>query len=565
MRRDGNDCDVCVIGCGGTGAVAASVLANAGAKVIALEAGPVWDPASLLPDELEGYAFGNVLGPKWNADQVRWLDPATGRLAAGLGLNMMNGVGGSTLHYAAHAWRFHDDDFRARSGTVDRYGPGKIPPGSTIADWPLSYYDLEPYYHKVEEAIGVAGIAGVLAAEPPASPVSTGEGNPFEAPRAAGYPMPPLRPHRFGLRIADAAGKLGYHPFIGPTAINSVPYGGRPPTNYCGFCLGHACRVDAKGSPLVTMLPRAIWSGNLEIVSDAEVLQLELDDSERRVSRVVYWHEDGPRTCRATLFVLAAYVFETVRLLLLSPSAAFPRGLLNRSGQVGRHFMAHRFDGLGCVFDDHLNRFAGPQGQRMVIDDLNGDNFDHSELGFIRGGQIFAPNEFHPIQDLSLIPPGVPAWGAGYKRHVKQYWDKTAILLTNVETLPYHANYLELDVSHPDSRGRPLLRARAGSFANERRLVNFLLTKMGELALAAGASRAWPLRTMVIPSQHDAGGTRMGPDPSSSVVDRDGKGHDLDNLYLTGPSVFPTSSGLNPSLTAQALAWRTADAMLARL
>lgn len=544
--------------------MAASVLANAGAKVVALEAGPVWDPTSLLPDELEGYAFGNVLGPKWNRDQVRWLDPATGRLGAGLGLNMMNGVGGSTLHYAAHAWRFHEDDFRARSNTETRYGRGKIPPGSTIADWPIAYSDLEPYYSKVENAIGVAGAAGVIATEP-RERAGAGPGNPFEAPRSDNYPMPALRPHRFGLLMAEAARTLGYHPFVGPTAINSVPYNGRPPTNYCGFCLGHACRIDAKGSPLVTMLPPAIWSGNLEIVSDAEVLNLQLDASERRVSKATYYHEGELKTCRAKFFVLAAYVFETVRLLLLSASATFPRGLLNRSGQVGRHFMAHRFDGLGCVFEEHLNRFAGPQGQRMVIDDLNGDNFDHSGLKFIRGGQVFAPNEFHPIQDLSLIPPGIPQWGPGYKQHIKRYWDKTAILLTNVETLPYHANYLELDLSQRDGWQRPLLRARAGSFANERRLVSFLLEKMQELALEAGARHAWPLRTMVIPSQHDAGGTRMGHDRSTSVVDGEGKGHDLDNLYIAGPSVFPTSSGLNPSLTAQALAWRTADTMLARL
>jgi gluconate 2-dehydrogenase alpha chain len=567
MSRDADIWDACIIGCGATGSIVSYVLAKAGVRVLALEAGPAWEPSELLPDELEGYAFENVLGPKWNAEPVVWHDPTTGEIGAGRGLNMMNGVGGSTLHYAGHAWRFHEDDFTARSATVARYGAGKLPAGSTLCDWPLRYSELEPYYAAVEQAIGVSGAAGVRqGAGHEGRSLAPGKGNPFEAPRSAEYPMPPLRPHRLGELIGKAAETLGYHPFIGPTAINSIDYGGRPATNYCGFCLGHACRIGAKGSPLVTVLPEALWTGNLEILSEAEAVRLELSDNGRAVSTVVYRHEGEIRRCRARIFVLAAYVFETVRLLLLSRNADFPAGLLNRSGQVGRHFMAHRFDGVACVFEsEELNRFAGPQGQRLVIDDLNADNFDHSSVDFIRGGQIFAPNEFHPIQDLSVVPPGVRDWGAAYRRHIKEYWNRTGLLLTNIETLPYHDNYLVLDDVRKDALGRPLIRARVGSYANERRMVTYLLGKMRELAFVAGAESAWELKSMVIPSQHDAGGARMGTDPETSVVNAAGRGHDLSNLYVVGPAVFPTASGLNPSLTAQALAWRTANEVLSTL
>ena len=156
------EADVCVIGCGGTGSIAAMVLAEAGAKVIALDAGPIWETPDFEPDELTAHGFGNDLGPKWNRSRVRWRDARTGLDTTRVGLDMMNGVGGSTIHYPAHAWRLHPADFRLRSNTIDRYGPEALPAGSTVADWPLSYEELEPYYARVERAIGVSGKAGVL-------------------------------------------------------------------------------------------------------------------------------------------------------------------------------------------------------------------------------------------------------------------------------------------------------------------------------------------------------------------------------------------------------------------
>ena len=557
---------MCVVGCGATGSVLAGVLARAGLRVIALEAGPVWDAEDdFVPDELESYAFANRLGPKWNSEPVIWEDYRRGVAGTGLGIHMMNGVGGSANHYAAHAWRFHPDDFRLRSAVIERYGKQAIPDASTVADWPLTYEDLEPYYRAMEETIGVSGRAGVLR-DPETSEITRQSGgNPFEGPRSSEYPMPPLRIHKIGSTVLGAAERLGLHPFVGPTAINSVSYRGRPATNYCGFCLGYGCRIAAKGSPMASILPEALWTGNLEIVPDTIAVRFNSGQSPGGINSVTVLNAGTIIEVEASIFVLAAYTFENVRLLLLSQDADHPRGIGNALGLVGKHFMTHRFDSLAMVYEDeYTNRFGGPQGQRVVVDDFNSENFDHTGLGFIAGAQIFAPSEFHPIQDLGLVPPGVKNWGREYRAYVKKYWNRTALLMSNVEVLPYEDNYLYLHESK-DSNGRPNMVAKISVGENEERLISFILERMKEIAEETGAKHAWPLRSMVVPSQHDSGGTRMGESPETGVVDSFGQVHGVANLFVTGPSVFPTASGLNPSLTAQALAWRTADRIVERM
>ena len=534
--------------------------------MVALEAGPMWERSDFIPDELESYAFLNHLGPKWNREPVLWEDSGSGLKGIGLGINMMNGVGGSTMHYSGHAWRLHPTDFKLRSTVRERYGEHVLEEGSTVVDWPIEYADLEPYYSKVERAIGVCGKAGVL--RDPIAPTGVRlelGGNPYEGPRSDEYPMPPLRVHRLGQLMWTAGERLGYHPFMGPTAINSVDYDGRPASNYCGFCIGYGCRIDAKGSPHVTVLPKALWTGNLDIVPNATVVALDVGEG-GRMAEVRFVHENQSHSLRAKVFFLCSYVFENVRLLLSSRNSNAPSGVANGMGLVGRHFMAHRYDSVGVLFrDEELNRFAGPQGQRVVIDDLNADNFDHAGLGFVAGAQIFAANEFHPIQDLAVVPPTRPAWGRAYKNFVRDRWNNLGQLLTNVEVLPHRDNYLSLDESRHGENGLALVKAVFTMHENEQRLVRFILDRMMELGYEAGAEECWEQPTALVPSQHDAGGTRMGESPLTSVVDGWCRCHEVPNLFILGPSTFPTSGGLNPSLTAQALAWRAAEHALSLL
>ena len=305
--------------------------------------------------------------------------------------------------------------------------------------------------------------------------------------------MPPLREHRLGRLIASAAERLGYHPFIGPTAINSVDYDSRPATNYCGFCLGYGCRIKAKGSPNVNVLPRALWTGNLEIIPEANVVGLDVDENSpgggpARLRAVRYVSEGETREVRAKLFMLASYTFENTRLLLHSRSSRFPNGLCNNSGQVGKHFMIHTFDSVAMWFDDQFTNRFGNHGQRICIDDLNADNFDHAGLGFIGGAQIFAPNEGHLIQDLGFTPPGVKFWGREYKDYVKEYWNRQGFLMTVLEVLPYESNFLELDPERTDEHGVPMIIANFSMQENEERLRAFMFEKMMEIAREAGAN-----------------------------------------------------------------------------
>lgn len=365
----------------------------------------------------------------------------------------------------------------------------------------------------------------------------------------------------------DATEKLGLHPFMGPLNINTEPYDGRPACTYCGFCMFFGCWNDAKGSTLVTTVPKALASGNVDISTFSKAVEVEVDDRGEVASINYLDANHNLQRISARAYVLAAYTFENVRLCLLSKSRLFPNELGNNRSLMGKYFLTHIYQVLAIIYDGvPLNRFAGPQGQRVVIDDFNGDNFDHSGLGFISGAQIFAHNEFHPISDLSVIPPDVPAWGRAYKEHIARYWNSTGTFLTNTEVLPYEANYLDLDDRVRDPDGLPVIRVTFKRYENEIRLQEFIAKKMEEIAETSGASKAWRVDLWGgVPSMHDCGGTRMGHSADDSVVDSYGRMHDVPNLFVLGQSTFPTITGLNPTLTAQALAWRSADHIIASL
>jgi gluconate 2-dehydrogenase alpha chain len=262
----------------------------------------------------------------------------------------------------------------------------------------------------------------------------------------------------------------------------------------------------------------------------------------------------------ASVVILASYTFENVRVLLLSRSQSFPNGLGNNAGQVGRYYMARQTPSVSGVFEGRrLNRFTGPSAQGQTIDDFNADNFDHTDLGFIRGGRITAPNNFPPIVNSSVVPPDVPRWGRPYKAFLGRCYNSIATLMVDSETLPYDANFLELDPEVRDPLGVPVVRITFDIYDNERHALTFLQDRAGQLLTSMGADRIWrtPLSVHAF-STHDVGGTRMGTDPSRSVVDSFGRIHDAPNVFILGGSTFPTHGGLNPTLTMQALALRSA-------
>jgi gluconate 2-dehydrogenase alpha chain len=543
--------DVVIVGMGAAGGIAAGVLTGAGLEVVGLEAGPHLTSKDFIGalDEIGGWTIRNSMGDvKFNKELPTWRpNVATPAGKPSIVWGMMNAVGGGSVHYGAQSWRLAPGDFRVRSETIRRYGEAALPSGSAIADWPLGYTELEPYYGQVERTIGVSGRGGA---------------NPFEGPRSSDYPMPPLRQAGYCAMAGEAMRALGYHPFPQPAAINSVDYGGRAACSYCGYCAGFGCWNDSKSSTLVTTIQQAEASGRLDLRPLCTVTRIQ-SDARGRVTGVQYRTQTGELVEQPARFViLSSFVYENTRRLLLSKSEYYPNGLSNNNGQVGRYYISHAYVMCAGVFPGRkLNLFSGTTGQAIAMDDLNGDNFDHAGLGFIRGGMVFAYNQTLPIGAASALPPDVPKWGQRFKDWIRTNAQSVGLMYCQVETLPYESNFLDLDPRKADTYGDPVVRVTYDLHDNDKRRGDFIANRLEQILHKMGSTKTW----LVMPAApvpvntHAFGGTRMGNDPATSVVNRYGISHEAPNLAVMGGSQFPSISGYNPTQTIQALSWRTAD------
>jgi gluconate 2-dehydrogenase alpha chain len=549
--------DIVTIGLGGAAGLAVLPLAEAGAKIIGLEAGGWLAPADFPSDEVRNNILTWMGNSKFNRDAPTWRPNDKVKAVRRRTGPLMSAVGGSTIHYGAQSWRWAPWVFTARSSSIAHYGPGSIPPNSTLTDWPVTYSDLEPYYDKVEDAIGVSGLAGNIAGR--LHPL----GNTFEGPRSREYPMPPLRSSGYTRLVSDAAKRLGWNPFPGPSAINSVPRDGRGPCQYHGFCQPNGCPHNAKGSPNVTTIPKALATKNLTVVTEARVTRIEVD-RQGRATGVSYVKGGVEYFQPASVVILSAFTYENVRLLLLSKSPGFTNGLANNSGQVGKHYIGHLSTGLNAIFPGKkLNRFTGTVSQCTGVDNWNADHFDHTGLGFIGGGNIAMRMEAYPIATSRAVPPGMPRWGAAYKAFLQANANSIGSGYNQHDTLPYEEHFLDLDPDNRDPDGNPLLRVTSGLQEQERLRAHFTRGKAIELFKEAGASTVWGGEAS--PPQvtnHAIGGTRMGNDPATSVVNSYGLAHEVPNLMILGGSVLVSHGGSNPTLTLQAVAWRNAEHLI---
>jgi gluconate 2-dehydrogenase alpha chain len=558
--------DVVIVGVGAAGGILAAELGKAGMKVIGLERGPRLSTQDFNPHDELRYFQRQDLRPNVKRQPITWRPNSNARATPIPVQNYGNQAGGGTVHYGAVSWRMHEDDFRARSQTIERYGASAIPQDSSLTDWPLSYADLEPYYDRAEYELGVSGKAGNLQGK------KIDGGNVFEAPRRREFPLPPLLADQ-GEMLFDAANrKLGHHPFSTPRAIISQPYQGRAACTYCGFCQAFGCHVGAKSSILVTKLPEADATGNFKLITGAMCYRVNSDNS-GRVTGVAYYGPDGSdNSIEADVVILSTFIYDNTRLLLLSKTDKFPNGLANSSGHLGKHLTGHMMANVFVGFDDrHLNVYMGPSAQKRTIDDFNADNFDHSGVGFIRGAQISIGTgnlQGGPISFTTVAAaPGVPRWGAAYRDFLAQYFARHAAMVAQTENLPYADQVIDLDPDVRDAWGLPAPRMTYDwRRPNERARVEFMQKKMEEIGRAMGASIVWraPVSPAGAPGAHHEGGARMGSDPKTSVVNRYSQSWDIPNLFVIGSSSFPSMSGFNPTLTIQALAYMSADAIANR-
>ena len=552
-----NKTDVVLIGLGGVGGLAVLPLAESGLEVVALEAGTWLSPRDFAPDELRNEVHGWPQSVQ-KANQEIPVHRATSSSPDSPRIElhpMMNAVGGTTMHWWAQSWRLNPWDFKVVSETTRRYGASRIPVDSTVEDWPLELEDLEWYYDKVEHEIGVSGQAGNVKG------VIDRRGNIFEGARSRGYPMPPLRGTGFTEIMSDAASRLGWNPFPGPAAINTEVYDNRAPCLYHGFCHRGGCHVEAKNSTAVSTIPKAQKTGNLAVVTEAHVTRIHVD-KDGRASAVEYLKNGEIYLQPADVVLLAGYTYENVRLLLLSDSGAYPNGLSNNNGQVGRHYMTHNTSaGVLALFPHELNRWYGLPAQGIAADEWADDNFDHTNLDFIGGGNLWVYSDRRPITAANMHTFDMaPRWGSDWKSFIIRNADRWVNSYLQKTTLPYKENYLDFHPTVKDPLGFPVCRITADLKENERKVAYFIQDKMEKWFLEAGAIATFrqPTGTMG-PSTHAYGGTRMGNNKETNVVDCWGFSHEVPNLGVLGASVMGTSGAHNPTLTAQALAWRTAE------
>jgi choline dehydrogenase-like flavoprotein len=497
--------DVVVVGAGACGALVAKELAGHGLSVVVLEAGRRYDPARDLPNT------------EANAAKIMWSEPRVSAGRDGVVPKMGVGVGGGTLPWLGVAPRFRRDDFRTHSAE----GVG--------ADWPIGYDDLRAYYAKVERELGVAGQCGPFAAEPYA------------------LPMPPHRMNWAAQLLARGARALGARPFAPPVAINSSAYDGRPACIYCGWCAS-GCPTGAKATTLDTHLAKAEKLG-ARVVSEAFVHRVRYDRSLGRVSGVLYRDGAGREyELGARLVVLAAHAVETPRLLLLSADATFPDGLANSSGLVGKGLMSHPTWQVFGTFDEPVNAYKGMQmGHVMVADYLAPDARRGCARGFALVSYMMTPATYATL--------GGPLYGAELKDFLYDF-AHTAAWWAHAEGLPCDANAVTLDPEVKDARGLPVARLTYEWTANDRALAAAARDTGMAMMHASGARK---VRVGLHYGAHAMGTCRMGADARTSVVNSFGQAHDVPNLFVCDTSGFVTSAGVNPTLTAMAIANRSAD------
>ena len=531
--------DAVVIGSGAGGGCAAKVLACAGIRTIIIERGE-WAKGDVLgEDDLASQRSPHLCqGPGPGGARTRECHfHDNGRFGVVVPWNAAC-VGSGTVTYGAMAWRFLETDFKLKS----HYG--EIP-GSSVEDWPITYADLEPFYHQAECEVGVSG---------------SNDGNPFAAPRRKPFPMPPFALDPESRLVWDVGKKMGLHPFHVPFLRNSVPRNGRPACIHQHSCVGFQCPIDAKNGSQNTVIPVALASGNCELRIRAMATELVVDDR-GRLTGVRYVDEnDKVHEISARVVVVAGGSNATARLLMTSRSKLFPNGAGNNHDVVGRNITSHAYvDARGFV-DHDLYTPAGPGAGTAFMD------FSHDNSGFICGGIVHTDFRWVPSIFAAAKWQGVPEWGKAHRDFMRTHYRRMIRVCGPMQQTPRWENRIRLDPKRKDHWGLPLLASEGGEHPNDAKGRCFLSDRCADIIRACGAKMIVqggndpaPRKWWGGGGQHQSGSCRMGADPKKSVTDKWSRVWDFPNLFIADGSVHVNNGGMNPVLTIMALAFRTAS------
>ena len=577
MAKVMKEVDAVIIGLGWTGGILAKELAEAGMSVVALERGTMRDSA-------KDYALPNI------RDELRYVqrhdlmmntardtltirnNPSQEALPMRKLGSFLPGdvVGGSAVHWSGHTWRWTDNEFKIRSNYEARYGKKFIPGDMTIQDWGITYAELEPYYDKFEYTAAVSGKAGNIRGK-----IQAG-GNPFEAPRARDYPLPPLTPILSSEVFSEAARNAGYHPFPRPSANASRAYVNPDGSKfgacqYCGYCQRFGCEANAKGSPHMTVIPIAMSKPNFELRANAWVTRIIKDASGKRVTGVAYTNVlNGEEFIQpASMVLLTAYAINNVHLMLLS-GIGKPYDPVSQTGVIGKNYCYQTGAGATLFFEGrNFNPFINAGGSNATMDDFNiNPDFDRGQLGFVGGYSIGAGfNTALPI-GYRPVPRGTPQWGTEWKAATSKWYQTAMNIGASGGVMANRYNYYDLDPTYRNAFGLPLMRMTFDYKDNEHKMgrhaaaqINALAKTMNPTHLNEASARTDPWTVVPYQSTHNTGGTIMGSNPGNSALNKYLQSWDCHNLFVVGANVFPHNASYNPTGPVGALAYWTADAI----
>ncbi len=572
--------DAVVVGLGWTGGILAKELAEAGLKVVALERGAMRSPEKdySLPnirDELR-YVVRHDLMQNTARDTLTVRNnPAQDALPMRRLGSFLPGevVGGSAVHWSGHTWRWTDMEFKVRTLYEERYGRNFIPADMTIQDWGITYAELEPYYDKFEYTAAVSGKAGNVRGE-----IKPG-GNPFEAPRARDYPLPPLTPILATELFSAAAANNGYHPFPRPCANASRAYtnpdGSRfGACQYCGYCQRFGCEANAKGSPHITVIPIALRNPNFELRTHAWVTRVLKATDGKRVTGVTYTNVLNGEEFEqpAGMVLLCAYAINNVHLMLLS-GIGRPYDPVTRTGVIGKNYCYQTGTGATLFFEGrHFNPFMAAGGSTASVDDFNINwEFDRGPHGYVGGFNVSGGfNTALPI-GYRPVPRGTPQWGKAWKAATAKWYQTAMNISASGSVMANRYNYYDLDPTYRNAFGQPLMRMTFDYKDNEHRIgrhaaeiVNGIARSMNPTTVNEAVARTQPWTVVPYQSTHNTGGTIMGTNPRESAVNKYLQSWDCHNLFAVGANVFAHNASYNPTGPVGALAYWTADAIKSR-
>jgi choline dehydrogenase-like flavoprotein len=553
--RTSESYDVCIVGSGAGGGMAAKVLAESGARVVVLEAGPKWDSATdsamfkwpydsprrgaatrerhfgefdgcIGGWQLDGEPYTVAPGQQWHWYRARML-------------------GGRTNHWGRISLRWGPDDFRRKS--VDGLGD----------DWPITYDDLKPYYDKLDRLVGIFGTNFAAERNLPNEP--------------DGIFMPPPKPRCYELAIQQASERLNIPCVPSRLSILTQPHNGRAQCHYCGQC-GRGCSTHSNFSSTSVLLPPAMATGRMTLVTGAMAREVTTDETGKATGVTYMNRADGTeRHVRAGIVVVAASTCETTRILLNSRSARHPNGLSNSSGVLGKFLT----DSTGLSVRGFIPKLVGMPAHNE--DGTGGMHLympwwaDNRKLDFPRGyhieiwgGRGMPSYGFGGgIQQF----PGGGGYGKALKEDYRRYYGATVGFAGRGEQVPNEDTYCEIDPNVVDKFGIPVLRFHFKWSDYERKQAKHMQETFRAIITEMGGTTMSPMPTAdedygLEPGGriiHECGSTRMGKDPNSSVLNEWCQAHEAKNVFVCDGSPFVSQADKNATWTILALAMRTSE------